>query len=118
MTSAPPFIILNKPCSESVAWASHRLEQAGLQAVRTFDLQAARVSHMHCACPHHGTSQCNCQMVVLLVYQGRNPPATLVVHGCDEKSWFYLVNNPQQSIGHSLEKHIQDALCLEIDAAV
>jgi hypothetical protein len=103
MTNTPPFIILNKPCGESVAWAIHRLEQAGFQAVRTFDLQAARVSHLHCACPHHGTSQCNCQMIV---------------HGCDERSWFYLVNSPQQSIAQSLEKPIQDALSLEIDATV
>lgn len=116
MTNMPPFITVNKPCSESVAWAMHRLEQAGFQTVQTFDLQAALISHLHCACPHHGTSQCNCQMVVLLVYQGSNPPATMVVHGSDEKSWFYLVNSAQQSIGHDLEKHIQDALYLEIDA--
>ena len=113
MTATSPFIILRRPCDEAVRWAAHRLEQTGFRAVRTFDLQAARLAHLDCPCPHHGTAQCNCQMVVLLVYQGNSAPVTMVVHGTDETSWFYLINIPQQPVGQHLEKNIEEALSLE-----
>jgi hypothetical protein len=115
MTATPPFAILHRPCDEAVAWAARKLELTGFQVVRTFDLQAARLAHLDCPCPHHGMSQCNCQMVVLLVYQGEHPPATMVIHGNDDTSWFYLINMPQQPIGQHLENSIQEALSLEID---
>jgi hypothetical protein len=117
MTATFPLVFFRKNCAEAVPWAIHKLEMAGFQAVRTFDLQAARLAHLDCACPHHGTAQCTCQMIVLLVYKGDAPPGTLVVHGSDETSSFFLVSTPQQSIGPNLEKSIQDALNLEIDVA-
>ena len=113
MRNSSPFMILHKPCDEAVDWASRRLEQGGFQAVRTFDLQAARLAHLDCPCPHHGTAQCNCQMVVLLIYQGNSSPVTMVVHGTDKTSWFYLINLPQQPVGQNLEKNIEEALSLE-----
>jgi hypothetical protein len=48
--------------------------------------------------------------VVLLVYQGDQPPATMVIHGSDETSWVTLINTPQQPIAPNLEKNIQTAL--------
>jgi len=116
MTATSPFVILRQPCDEAVAWATRKLEQSGLQTMRTFDLQAARLAHLDCPCPHHGTAQCNCQMVVLLVYQGDSSPTALVIHGSEETSWFYLINTPQQPIGQQLEKNIQEALHQEMDA--
>ena len=116
MTATSPFIILHRPCEDAVTWAAHTLEKTGFRAVRTFDLQAARLAHLDCPCPHHGTAQCDCQMVVLLVYQGDNPPATMVVHGSDETSWFYLINIPQQQVEQNLEKNIQKVLSLEFCA--
>jgi hypothetical protein len=92
------------------------LEQSGFQPVRTFDLQAARLAHLDCPCPHHGTAQCNCQMVVLLVYKADYPPATLVIHGSDETSWFYLINLPQQAIGQLMENNIREVFGREIEA--
>ncbi len=115
MPTTSPFVILHKPCDEAITWAARKLEQAGLQTMRTFDLQAARLAHLDCPCPHHGTEQCNCQMVVLLVYQGDSPPVTMVIHGNDETSWFYLINTPQQPVGQNLEHNIQAALNLEMD---
>ena len=113
MTNSSPFVILRKPCEEAVHWASLRLEQRGFQTVRTFDLQTARLAHLDCPCPYHGTAQCNCQMVVLLVYQGNSAPVTTVVHGTDETSWFYLINIPQQPVEQQLGKNIEEALSLE-----
>jgi hypothetical protein len=115
MSATSPFMILHKPSVEAIIWSTSKLEQAGFRAIRTFDLQAARSAHLDCPCPHHGTEQCDCQMVVLLVYQGDSHPATLVVHGNDEMSWFYLINSPQQPIGQMQEKNIQEVLSCEMD---
>ncbi len=113
MSTTSPFVILHMPCADTVPWVTGKLEQAKFQAVRTFDLQVARLAQLDCPCPHHGMAECDCQMVVLLVYQNGSPPATLVVHGSDETSWLYLINTPQQSIGSKLEKNIQTALSVE-----
>lgn len=110
MSSSSPFTILSQPCDQAINWVVGKLEQANLRAIRTFDLQVARMAHLDCPCPHHGTEQCNCQMVVLLVYQNNFPPATLVIHGNEETSWLYLINSPQQPIGLQQEKAIQDVL--------
>jgi hypothetical protein len=116
MTATSPFVIFRRPCDEAVAWGIRKLEQSELQTMRTFDLRAARLAHLDCPCPHHGTGQCNCQMVVLLVYQENIPPATLVIHGNEETSWFYLIDRPQQPNRQPLEKKIQEVLSLEIEA--
>lgn len=109
-----PLLKVNKTCDDSVLWATHRLEEAGYQAVRTFDLQVARLStHFDCPSPHHETEKCDCQMVVLLVYIGTQHPVTMLVHGSQQESWFYLVNTPQQPVEVALEKMIEDALRLE-----
>lgn len=107
MSSSPPFVILRKPCAEAVAWAVDNLEKTGFRAVRTFDLQDARLAHLDCPCPHHGTSECNCQMVVLLVYLENYPPASMVIHGSDATSFIYLINMPQQPVGRQLETSIR-----------
>jgi hypothetical protein len=93
-----------------VAWAAQNLELAGLQSVRTFDLQAARPANLKTTCPQHGSQPCNCQMVVLLVYQADDPPATLVIHGSETNSWLYLINTPRQPVANNLEKYIREAL--------
>ena len=48
--------------------ATHTLLGHGLRVVRSFDLHSALATHADCECPHHGTEQCTCQFVVLLVY--------------------------------------------------
>jgi hypothetical protein len=60
------------------------LAERGLQVMRTFDLRAALAAGQHgeCACPHHGTEQCDCQYIVLLIYGdgALREPATAVLH--------------------------------------
>ena len=73
-----------------------RLNLAGFQVVRSFDLKVARSAHIDCTCPHHGTEQCDCQMVVLLVYGQESPPVTLVAHGHDGQVQIALVDAPEQ----------------------
>jgi hypothetical protein len=64
----------------AVAQIIRRLKAEGLQVIRSFDLKTARMAHAECTCPHHGTEQCDCQMVVLLVYEGTGQPITMVAH--------------------------------------
>ena len=71
MNDHSAFIMLAQPCDDAVEWLSRMVSQAGLSVLRTFDLQTARQAQAVCPCPHHGTDQCDCQMVVLLVYHDR-----------------------------------------------
>ena len=48
------------------------LTRRGFRVVRSFDLRSAMAAHADCECPHHGTAQCTCQFVVLLVYGDRS----------------------------------------------
>ena len=100
------FLIMEKPCDEAMAWVMRQANAAGLQVLRTFDLQMARLAHSECPCPHHGTDQCDCQMVVLLVYADSYRPISLVAHSHDGKTWFSLVNTPQQRADPRLEATI------------
>lgn len=85
------------------------LSLAGLQVMRSFDLKAARAAHVDCTCPYHGTDQCDCQMVVLLVY-GQDPtPATLVFHGHDGQTQIALVDTPELRPSAPLTKAILKA---------
>jgi len=110
MNTLPPMLSLNVSCDESLARLKERLPSAGLHLVQTFDLQAARLKLEDCPCPHHGTSKCDCQMVVLLVYGSAAEPATLVLHGNDGETWLSLVNTLTQHPDPLLRSTIERAL--------
>ena len=67
-----PLLKVNQACDDSVLWATQRLEKAGYQAVRTFDLQVAKRLHFDCPCPHHGMEKCDCWLP-LLACPGKQP---------------------------------------------
>jgi hypothetical protein len=81
MSMLIPFLILDQTCEQVLAWINEKLPHAGFRVVQTFDLHVARLSHPNCPCPHHGTDDCNCQMIVVLIYGNQGDPATLVIHG-------------------------------------
>lgn len=110
MYQTTPLLNLSTGWQSAISWAIRRLKRAGLQAVRSFDLQVARSAHLDCSCPHHGTELCDCQMVVILVYDQQNPPATLVAHSHDRQTQFTLVDTPQQRLDPLLQAAIVDAL--------
>ena len=70
-------------CEQTVALLSAALVRHGFRVERSFDLRSAL--HSDCPCPHHGTAQCACQYVVLLVYETMTmtPPAMVSAHECD-----------------------------------
>lgn len=80
-----------------------KLQRQGLHVITTFDFQLARAPHVECSCPHHGTENCNCQYVVLLVYEPKYGHAvyrTLTVHGQDEQAWLSLLQRQEPSAGN------------------
>ena len=70
-------------CEIISTYLKQNLEIIGYQVIRSFDLQRARGMHTECACPYHGNAQCDCQMIVLLIYLSNGEPYTLLVHGRD-----------------------------------
>ena len=106
-----PFLVVKQPYETAIAWLVERLRNLGLQTTITFDLQVARRGHGDCACPHHGTEQCDCQMVVILVYgQVGSQPVSLVVHSHEAITQLSFVDTPQQPINAQLEKVLLQAL--------
>ncbi len=105
-----PFLSVPQPCEEAAHRLQKRLLQDGFSALQTFDLQDARLGLDDCPCPHHGTTGCDCQMVVVLVYGKMPEPATLVLHGHDGQTWVSLAERPEQIADANLVKAICSAL--------
>ena len=121
MSALMPFIALDQNSDEVRDRVEQQLTRAGYRVVQTFDLHAARLAHPDCPCPHHGTDNCNCQMVVLLVYQKRGAaPATLVIHGQDNRSWLSLAS-PISGRGHQRLGHcdqgdrVPDSMAIRVE---
>jgi hypothetical protein len=110
MSDPRPFLMVEQSCNEAIAWVVQRAGEVGLQVVRTFDLQDARRDPVVCPCPTHGSDPCDCQMVVLLVYGDDIQPTSLVVHSRNGKTWFSMVDLPQQPADSHLEAALQQAL--------
>lgn len=110
MSTLMPFLVLDQTCDQVLTWVKQQLAGAGFRVVQTFDLQVARLAHPDCPCPHHGTADCNCQMVVLLVYGKQADPATLVIHGQDGRSWVSLVAPVGKRVNQHLEAVVRRVL--------
>lgn len=110
MNAALPFVSYDRPCADTVQWLRRRLSPRGLRVLQTFDLQHARLATADCPCPHHGTTACDCQMVILLVYSKAAAPVTLVLHSNDGRTWISLVNTPAQRADAALQTLIEKAL--------
>ena len=129
-----PFLSVNQPCDEALRWTKKQLSQAGLRAVQTFDLHTARAGLHDCHCPNHGTEDCDCQMVIVLVYGNTSDvstpldtsvstpldtsvltplntnPVTLFLHGNDGQTWLSIADEPRQRANSKLLDGIRVAL--------
>lgn len=110
MAPLTPFLSLNCPGDKSLVWLKERLATANLRVVQTFDLHSARHALEDCPCPHHGTDQCDCQMVVLLVYANAAEPATLILHGNDGQTWLSIAETPNQKTNAKTVTAIRNVL--------
>jgi hypothetical protein len=110
MSALLPFLTLVQTCEQTDRWVREKLTQAGLRVVPTFDLQIARLAHPECECPNHGTEQCSCQMVILLVYGKQEDPVTLVMHGQDGKTWISMATPMETRSRQTLESSVRHIL--------
>jgi hypothetical protein len=110
MYQTSAILTLQSDSSTVIEESTRRLDSAGLQVMRSFDLKIARAAHVNCTCPYHGTDQCDCQMVVLLVYSQDGPPVTLVIHGRDGQTQIALVDTPEQRPTPQLVNAIRQAI--------
>lgn len=106
--------IIGRGCDEASGWVTGTLEDVALRVYRSFDLRSARNASSTCACPYHGTEECDCQMVVLLVYDKQGAPATLVLHGHRGQTWMVLADTPDAELAMTIE----DALVAALPARV
>ena len=113
MSQRTYLLTLNLDSKNAVNWMIDRLASDGMQVIRSFDLQTARAAHVDCTCPHHGKKECDCQMVVLLIYDHQGTPLTLVAHSKDNKTHFALVNPPERVQELILKTKILQAIILE-----
>jgi hypothetical protein len=90
--------VLPEETNQVVDLLTQDLSRDEIQVTRSFDLQATRAVHVGCSCPHHGTDQCTCQLIVLLIYERQNPPITLVLEGRDGQTWVSLVMTPGEKV--------------------
>ena len=109
-----PVLSVNQSCDITLQWAKKQLSQASLRAVQTFDLHAARLAMHDCPCPNHGTNECDCQMVVLLVYGKAAEPVTLFLHGNDGQTWLSIADDPRQRADAELLQAIRQALDIQM----
>lgn len=94
----------------ALTWINQQLSELGLVVKSSFDLQTAKSVHTDCICPHHGTSQCDCQMVVLLIYAEDEPPVSLVVHSQDRYTYLSMMSMPSVNGDDTLAGKIFNAL--------
>ncbi len=113
-----PFLSVNHPCDKALQWTKNQLLQANLRAMQTFDLHTARAGLHDCPCPNHGTNECDCQLVVLLVYGKAAEPVTLILHGHDDLTWFSISDNLRQQADPKLMTVIQQALGVKVPTTV
>ena len=105
-----PFLSMYCPCDEALPRISKQLKEAGLRTVQTFDLHSAIAGTHDCSCPNHGTEECDCQMVVLLVYGAAAEPVTLLLHGNNKQTWISLADTILQNPNSQLQITMLKAL--------
>lgn len=120
MSDSFPFLVLGETCDAAVNWAAEQIQHAAMKVIRTFDLQAARHDQTDCTCPHHGSQECDCQMIVLLVYPAADQnltdcqPLSLVAHSHARRTWFSVVDTPQQRADPKLSAAVRRALAVNL----
>lgn len=76
-------------CDRVVGYLTEALTTLGLQVHLSFNLQSARRELANpdgCPCPYHGTVDCSCQYIVMLVSREGFPPISIVAHGHEDQT--------------------------------
>jgi hypothetical protein len=108
-----PLLILKNGRADAIQQVTEALHGAGLQVITSFDSRRTRMNKTNISCPHHGTEDCNCHIVVMLVYESEGYPATLVAYGQDDDTWISLAYPPGLRPSAALQAQIKNSLTLE-----
>lgn len=87
-------VVLENDNNNPIQRIQNTLTDAGLRVLTSFDSRHTRTDATAMPCPHHGTAECSCRIVVMLVYGLEDFPATLLVHGQDNAMTVSLVYPP------------------------
>ena len=112
MSQESRLLSLNLDGNKAVENLSHCLTSDGMHVIRSFDLQTARAAHENGPCPHHGEKPCDCQLIVLLVYDDRGSLLKIIAHSKDRKTHFSLINTPLTNHERRIKSKILQALAL------
>lgn len=103
-------ILLNTDSETAAQNVTAILSRQGHRVLRSFDLRSALTAHPESVCPCHGTSPCNCQFVVLLVYGRTTRPVVVIAHGHDQETSLQLVSDPQDRPDPTLTGEVMTAI--------
>lgn len=103
MNNLNSILTLNQSADAATTWTTNRLREHGFEIKQTFNLKTAQVLQDECSCPHHGSKDCTCQMVILLAYtQSEQQPVTIVIHGRDGKTCLSLADSGSKAINENI----------------
>ena len=105
-----PLLSVSRSCDQTTECLKLQLPQNGLKVLQTFDLHDVRLDVEGCSCPHHGTQNCDCDLVVLLVYGKEPEPVTLVLHGSDGQTQVAFANEYAHKSKENVVLAIKQAL--------
>ena len=103
-------VVFNCESGQAVQAIGSIFERQGLSVIRSFDLRAALSKQAGCACPYHGSAGCGCQFAVLLVYGEQVGPATLTIHGENQRTAAQISCSPAALPDPRLVKAVMAAL--------
>lgn len=101
---------LSEDSETAVTTVTRRLHKSGLGVVRSFDLRSACAAYPDRSCPHHGKKSCDCQLVILLVFDPREQPATVMLHTYNGETQVFLAASPSQHPSQRLENRLRRIL--------
>lgn len=102
-----PLMVINAQCSQLAGPLKETIDEAGLWAFQSFDLRTTRAVHDGCTCPNHGTSECTCELIVLLVYRALGNPISLILDGRDGMTYVFLNDEDGRIVHHATAEMIQ-----------
>lgn len=108
-------ILFNFDSETATQSALTSLARHSLYVIRSFDLRSALQPHGGCECPHHGTAQCDCQFVVLLVYGEATEPVVVTLHSRDNQAQARIVHDATTIPDPRLTEEVMAAL---VEAAI
>ncbi len=117
MSTVTESLLLDCGATGAAQAATEVMTRRGLQVMRSFDLRTARRAQGDCLCPYHGTADCTCQFVVLLVYDGAGAPAVLTLDSQDVQARVRIVRDTYNRAQAGLVEQILAALLEAAPAA-